>query len=226
MRTTDIQTGGEGGALRFRERGFTIAFPLVPGTFTAGTGVPINGTIGYAPGCIWVNWLGSAGGGTLLYYNTGTSLSSLWLNIDSVIQQNQFPIVTMSAATVALTPAANSLRTNLFNRSAGVTATLPSATGTGDWYEFQVLTVSTANVVSTNGTDVFKGAFWLSLVGTTTLPNEVFTTTTLKNITLNGTTTGGLTIGDSFRVRDVAANVWVVDNAQVTASGTMATPFS
>lgn len=224
MRTTDIQSAAEGLALRFRERGALIGFPTVTGSFTTGTGVPVNGIAGYAPGSQWYNWLGTFG--TLWYINTGTNLSATWVNVDLAIAQAVNPQVLMSTATVAVTAANNAMRTNLFNRSGGVTATLPAATGSGLWYEFQVLTVSTANVVSTNGTDVFKGAFWISLVGTTTTPLEVFSTTTLKNITLNGTTQGGLTIGDSFRVRDVAANVWAVDNAQVTGSGTLATPFS
>lgn len=43
-------------------------------------GTPINGTTGFAPGCIWHNPQGI--GGTSLYVNVGTFTSSQWVNLD------------------------------------------------------------------------------------------------------------------------------------------------
>jgi hypothetical protein len=43
------------------------------------TGVPTNGISGYAPGCLFINSIGSAG--SLVYTNVGTSTSATWLNI-------------------------------------------------------------------------------------------------------------------------------------------------
>ncbi len=62
-------------------RGFMRAFPMDAnsGDYTAVTGVPTNGKVGYAPGCLWQNYLGTAG--TILYVNTGTAASSTWLAI-------------------------------------------------------------------------------------------------------------------------------------------------
>ncbi len=51
------------------------------------------------------------------------------------------------------------------------------------------------------------------------------TAATSDTITLNGTTTGGVSIGDFIQLWDVAAAQWAV-NGTVTGSGIEATPFS
>ena len=44
-------------------------------------------------------------------------------------------------------------------------------------------------------------------------------------ITMNGTTTGGVSIGDEITLIDIASNQYMVKGI-LTASGTEATPFS
>jgi hypothetical protein len=62
--------------------GNMMAFPSLPGTTsTAGTGVPTNGTSGFAPGCLFLNYKATGGAGSVLYVNSGTSNSSAWSRI-------------------------------------------------------------------------------------------------------------------------------------------------
>lgn len=62
--------------------GHVLAFPSRPGTSSAATtGVPTNGTAGWAPGALFHNYKG--GPGTSLYVNVGTNLSSLWIALDA-----------------------------------------------------------------------------------------------------------------------------------------------
>jgi hypothetical protein len=51
------------------------------------------------------------------------------------------------------------------------------------------------------------------------------TAATSDTITLNGTTTGGVSIGDWIELVDIAADQWTVTGI-TTSSGTEATPFS
>lgn len=218
-RRQDVQDAG--GIVINTQRGAIVAVPMAPGTFT-GLGIPVNGIAGFAPSCIWNNLLGSQG--TLLYLNIGTVQSALWVNVDFALEQTLTPLANMTT-TNTLSPALNAGRTNTLNASGGFTTTLPSATGSGNIYKLMVGTVSTTGyVVSTNGTDVYKGWVEISTVANPAALST-FSTATLKNITLNGTTTGGVTIGDILEIQDIAANVWAV-NGFVTGSGTIASPFS
>lgn len=135
------------------------------------------------------------------------------------------PIVAIT--TLAVTRALHCGKTVLWSLLASFTSTLPAATGSGDIYRFMVGIVTTSGggyVLATDGTAVFKGVLWLTALASVGASN-VFGTTTLKNITLNATTTGGLTIGDWIQVQDIATNVWAVQGT-LSGSGTLATPFS
>ncbi len=61
-------------------QGHMIGLPTRGGTSSnATTGIPTNGTAGFAPGCLFLNFKGGAG--SCLYVNQGTGSSSTWLNI-------------------------------------------------------------------------------------------------------------------------------------------------
>jgi hypothetical protein len=91
---------------------------------------------------------------------------------------------------------------------------------------FTVFVVSTSGYVLTcNGSDVFNGSIMLTKLATTTTPVETFASTVNQNITLNGTTTGGVTIGDTYIIQDISSGIWSV-RGTISASGTLATPFS
>jgi hypothetical protein len=109
-----------------------------------------------------------------------------------------------------------------------VTYTLPDATGSGAKFKFVVGIVNTSNYVIqvANASDIMQGS--ITTVSTTDTPDLAqpwITTGTSDTITLNGTTTGGLTIGDWIEVTDLKDNTWTVTGVTST-SGVEATPFS
>ncbi len=108
------------------------------------------------------------------------------------------------------------------NRAAGMTVTLPAATGSQAVYRFLVGTTFTSNGVIqvANATDVMLGSLAVSATTGTTFS----TLATSDTITMNGTTTGGLA-GSIVELQDIAAGIWRVSGA-LLGSGTAATPFS
>lgn len=109
------------------------------------------------------------------------------------------------------------------NRAAGITVTLPAATGSQAHYRFFLTATVTSNstiIKVANSTDVMNGT--ASVGGAT---GAVFSTLPASDtITMNGSTTGGL-VGSFVDVTDIAAGYWVV-SAELIGSGTPATPFS
>ena len=137
-------------------------------------------------------------------------------------------LVDATAATLTVTQALHDGKCILMDKSGGIAFTLPAATGTGMRLRFVVKTVSTTGytLAATPTTDIFKGNILTN--STTETPDlaQPWPTSTNSNlITLNGTTTGGVSVGDWVTLTDIASGVWAVDGL-VTASGTEATPFS
>lgn len=119
----------------------------------------------------------------------------------------------------------------LFNKADGIVITLPalSAANIGLWYEFQVNTSVTSNAykwsTGTQGTDFFVGQ--VLTVDTDTAASPVAHAgngTTHDNISMSGTTTGGL-IGTRVKVTAISATQWQVEGVSM-ASGAVATPFA
>ena len=109
------------------------------------------------------------------------------------------------------------------NRAAGITVTLPAATGSQAVYSFLVGTTFTGSgiIQVANATDTLNG--FASVGGTTaslfgTLPAS-------DTLTMNGTTTGGLA-GSFITLRDVATGDWIVNANLIGTAVTPATPFS
>lgn len=111
----------------------------------------------------------------------------------------------------------------MLNAAAGLTVTLPPATGTGREYLIVVGTTVTSNnyIVQVTGDDIMQGALGVS---TDAAGVVIPTAGTSDTITMNGSTTGGLK-GSTIVLRDVAADTWAVSGALVS-TGTEATPFS
>ena len=130
---------------------------------------------------------------------------------------------TVTAATLTVTADTYNGQTINLSRAAGVTVTLPAATGTNAVYKFVVTTAVTTNsniIQVANATDTMNGL--ASVAGTT---GSVFSTLPASDtITMNGTTTGGL-IGSYVQITDIATGEFLVTSALV-GSGTPATPFS
>lgn len=132
--------------------------------------------------------------------------------------------INATAATLALT-ASNTGATIILNRAAGVTITLPAPV-VGTVYKFVVGTVATSNqhkVITSAGTIFLTGGLYFDK--SLTITRYDGDNATNVSVKLNGTTTGGATIGDVFSVTCVSATSWTVEGT-VTASGTLATPFA
>lgn len=108
--------------------------------------------------------------------------------------------------------------------AAGMTVTLPAASGTGDKYKLFVGTTVTSNnfiCQVANATDVLYGAIHLTTdIAGTSLP----TSSTSDTITMNGSTTGGIK-GSWLVLEDIATGIWALSGALI-CTGTEATPFS
>ena len=138
------------------------------------------------------------------------------------------PIVTLTA-TGSITAATHAGKTLLMGEVGGdaaATFTLPAATGSGAEYRFIVSVVNTSNYVIqvANGDDTIDGSVTLHQDSAATVAS--FNTVAASDtITLDGTTTGGVSIGDELTLVDMATNQYSVKGI-LTASGTEATPFS
>ena len=129
-----------------------------------------------------------------------------------------------TAATLTVTSADVNKAITL-NRAAGVTVTLPAATGSGALYRFVAVASATSGsyILNVTGNDTIAGTATLfqdegdTVVGFAAAAGN-------NRITLNGTTTGGLK-GAWIDLVDADADLWVARIVS-DASGTEATPFS
>lgn len=135
-------------------------------------------------------------------------------------------VVAATAATLTVTQADHAGRIVTLDRAAGITSTMPAATGSGAKYTFIVITTisSNAHVFNRAGSDTFAG-YCLADDGDGE-PANGFSTTAATAVTLGGTSnaTGGLK-GDKVEFIDVASGLWHVA-VYGTQGGTEATPFS
>ena len=112
------------------------------------------------------------------------------------------------------------------NAAAGLTLTLPAASGLGDEYSITIGTTVTSNSVIVrvaNATDVMTGACVQLADGGNTVGGYE-TAADSDTITFNGTSTGGLR-GDRIVLRDIASGLWQVEVIGA-ATASEATPFS
>ncbi len=133
-------------------------------------------------------------------------------------------LTNVTTATVTVTENDHEGKVITLNRAAGITATLPAATGSGAKYRFVVGTTFTGSgIIQVVGDDTMTGLAIVAQDGGDT--SVVFETgATSDTVTLNGTTTGGLK-GADVELIDIAADTWFV-NVRTAATGTEATPFS
>lgn len=134
-------------------------------------------------------------------------------------------IVTLTAD-ISITEALHEGKTLLLGEvggNASLTVTLPAATGGGARYRFVVSVVNTSNyVIAALTTDVMSGGI---IISDGADAQSFFADGTDDKLTMNGTTTGGLTIGDWVEVQDILDGNWHVTGF-VGGSGTEATPFA
>lgn len=126
-------------------------------------------------------------------------------------------------------------QTVLLNALAGLTVTLPPATGSGVKYRFLVSVLCTSNnyiVQVASATDFFVGLIFGERVdsGNATLgfaaANSGTVATNSDTITLNRSTTGSVSVGEWIEIQDIAAATWSVKGFLSATGAAFATPFS
>jgi hypothetical protein len=154
------------------------------------------------------------------------SLNSSRPVLDQDARSGQSRIRSLTASTT-ITQELHDGQTLLMGASgAALTFTLPAASGTGARFKFMVSVVNTSNYIIqvANATDTMDGHLVSLADGGDTLVGWE-TASTSDTITLNGTTTGGVSIGDFVELTDIASGQWAVSGT-LTSTGTEATPFS
>lgn len=133
------------------------------------------------------------------------------------------PIAITASTTISLARHGDSRI--VINNTAGLTLTLPAASGSGVKFRIFVgATAATGNyVIQVTGTDVMSGVCWTAQDSGDTV-NGFETAADSDTITMNGTTKGGI-LGDEILLEDVASGRWAVQ-MHVAATGSEATPFS
>ena len=137
-----------------------------------------------------------------------------------------YGVTTVTDSTVTITDEGFLGRPIVLNRAAGITATLPNATGSGNRYEFIVgASASGGSYIIRVGraADTMNGTALLFADGGDTVVGFAATAGTSDTVDMNGTTRGGL-IGARVVVTDYVANIWNV-HVVSDASSTEATPF-
>lgn len=144
------------------------------------------------------------------------------VRLDSRVDGETSASATTDATLAVTTDDAN--KVIRLSRAAGITATLPASSGSGNVYKFFVETTVTSNgyiIRVANATDVVQG----TLAVTTDAAGVVIpTAATSDTITMNGSTTGGLR-GSYVELQDVATGFYQVRGGLIS-TGTEATPFS
>jgi len=134
-------------------------------------------------------------------------------------------IVTITAASDAITKTEHGGKTIVLSRSGGIDLTLPEATGSGDKYEF-VFGVATADAYTIAGDDA-NADFAGTIVGFDGdgEPANGWTDADATSLSFGGTSQArGGSIGDRVIVTDIAADLWAVSGI-IAQGGTEATPF-
>jgi hypothetical protein len=156
-----------------------------------------------------------------------TSLNSSRSVLDQDGREGMSRIRTLTASTT-ITQELHDGQTLLMGASgAALTFTLPAALGTGATFKFKVSVVNTSNYIIqvANSTDVMAGGVIFNGDNASNAVTGFETAATSDTITINGTTQGGVNIGDWVELQDIKSGFWAVTGI-LTESGTEVTPFS
>ena len=160
--------------------------------------------------------------------NKVAGLGATTAELDRVADKSA-SVVDETTSTLTLTAALHASRIVTLSRAAGVTVTLPAATGTGERYTIIVATTvtSVADIIqAASGSDSFVGG----CVGVDT-DGEGATGFTWNadaaddTITMDGTINGGVA-GDKWEIIDYATGLFMVFGYITQNGGSEVTPFS
>jgi hypothetical protein len=203
----DVMGGGNVKSVAQRQANALVNLGLAGGTAAT------PGTLGQTAGIPVTP--GTAQAGTVVVLDANKSFSGMVSN-PNVIDAN--------GATLLLT-SQNNGATVLLDRAAGCTVTLPApAAGLNFTFVVKVVPTSTAyKIITSAGTIFITGG--LNFDKALTVTRYDGNATSIVSINLNGTTTGGAAIGDTFTLSCVTPTLWTASGT-VMASGTLATPFA
>lgn len=204
-------------------RGTTRGFPSGnTGEYTAGTGVPLNGAVGFAPGATWQNVLGSAG--SAFYVNVGTATSATWYELTGGSGGTQITMAANTADAFDFTDGTTQLLTfdtrntvsavkaNLFSASP---ATITAAAGTT---HSQVATsAETLTLTGSTGVTALDGLGLYLDVPTVTDASAV-TVTTLSTLFVALPVAGGSVTGTNIYAANFAGQIRVAGNVNMAAA--------
>jgi len=159
-------------------------------------------------------------------------ISATPTEVNKYCDESAHAVVSATAETLAVSQATHANKTVVLNRAAGVVATLPEATGTGDVYTFIVGTALTSNAYKVVTADTTNGDIAGVAFG---LDQDDDTTTTFSSLQADGndyiqfamTTTGGVQPGyDRIELTDIATDLWSAKVwFSVPTGSNPATPF-
>jgi len=117
----------------------------------------------------------------------------------------------------------------LFDRAAGIVYTLPAPAtlNIGAYFDFATtvtITSNAAKVITDAATTFLVGGVNMMIAASATTLGATANGTTIRAISSNGTTTGGV-IGDAYRVTLISTTLWQITGL-ISGSGTIATPFA
>lgn len=155
---------------------------------------------------------------------TALAATALELNRACDVSARQVAVGDSLSATLAT----HDGKTLLLDAADGSELTLPAASGSGARFRVVVSTTvtSSASSIACAGTDEFHGVVYQIDTDTSDAiaAYPALTADNFDIISLNGTTTGGIS-GDWFELEDVASGVWAVVG-YTNASGGVATPLA
>ena len=160
----------------------------------------------------------------------GTSLTGLTATAAEINQAADISGKFVAAgSSLTLTVATHNGKTIKLDTAAGSTVTLPPATGSGAVYKFIVTTLATSNshkIQTSATTEHLQGYVFAVDTDTTDSAEGFFAVSgTSDTITLNRTTTGSVTLGETITITDTAATLHSVEGF-TSGTGDLATPFS
>lgn len=131
-------------------------------------------------------------------------------------------------ATATLTPDQSGALVR-FDSATGVVYTLPTASAQtiGLSFDFAVTVSVTSNahkIITADAATFLVGAVVMGSIATATVGGFSANGTTIRALSANGSTTGGL-IGETYRVTCISATQWQISGVCI-GSGTLATPFA
>ncbi len=166
---------------------------------------------------------------TAIELNTMDGITATTAELNRIADKTQ-SVVDETTATLTLTALLHGDRIVTLNRAAGVTVTLPAATGTGIRYTIIIGTTATSNaniIQVANATDVMDGSLNIQQDTDVDGDSKVWMAEVADDtMTFAGAATTGGIVGNRIECIDYASGFWACMAWTVSGGGAEVTPFS